>query len=1181
MYSKLATHACSRRDGLMCHSLLVLGAVFLLLLATGNWAAAQSFFGGVAGTVMDSSGAVVPGATIEIVNLATNEHHKTESGATGEYRFVNLLPANYKVIIEAANFKSFAMQPVVVQVNLSVTVDAHLEPGAASETVQVTTDVPLLQTESGTVGAAVEGQVVQNMPLNGRNPMNLIALTPGVVAGSNTSGASSFNAVNRTSIGSWNSYQIAGGFNNENAEYIDGSPVNVLGGNVLSLVPVQDAIQEFRVDASAASAEFGRYGGGVISMTTKSGANAFHGSAYEYVRNTILNANYFFSNAAGLPKAPFHQNQFGGLLSGPVIKDKAFFFGHVEKFKLRAATPTSTNVPGDGNNGTVNNRGGVFTKAIADPVYTASGGTKGCNIAYDDQAGTYTIPENCFDATSKVMLGYFPATNQDPASHNGYNYSAQPVVGDDTLQATGRIDATLSEKQRVFGRYTRYGLDDIGADEFGKNAKFATPYAASHNLTHQIVLGDTYTITPTTIFDGRVSYTRQYFTNPTPQLNKVDLSAFGDAYTALSSEVSYKALPNMSLTGSHYIYNLNPISGVEFDHYANYSFNGGVTKLFDRHTVKLGGEAVLREHNGTGYFRTPTGYSLFENGMTAVSGITGSGDEIATFLLGEFTTDVLQTIQPTTTFNFSSALYLTDTWKLSHNLTVNLGLRWELPGGIEEKKDRATVFLPEETDPITGYKGALVLVNSTLYPHRSIEPIQHGLVGPRISFAESLPGDKVIRGGYGLAYLPPDMPPGLMSYTNPLTAGVTTTRNGAVPTVFQSNPFPNGILKPTSRSGFSSFATRQLGQSLTAVVPSSSYPYMQQWNLSIGKQWKGAWSTELSYVGTKGTKLPMNVSMGMNQIPTSAAATLQAYEATQAGCVPPSPCSSQAQAATVAYAKAQGMLPYPQYSNLYNAADNSGGSTYNAMYFVAQKRFAHAGLLNANFTWDKMLTDTDSPYGGNTATGGTEGPQDFRNKKVEKSLAFTEVEKRLVVNYVLNLPIGKGQAWLHEAHGVAGVLVSGWTANGITNIQSGLPIAIAYNGNQLTKNLNAGILRPNYLAGCNKMAGVPSKPFDRWNTKNWFNAACFTYPGDFSWGNESRVDGGIRAPGQVNFDFSLSKTTDLAKGMNLQFRAEAFNLFNHPYFGAPLGTMGGSGYNDIQQQGNGMSPRLLQLRTYP
>jgi hypothetical protein len=1138
---------------------------------------AQSFYGGISGTVMDSSGAVIPGATVTVVNAGTNETHKTESNAIGEFRFVNLVPANYKLIAEAATFKLFEQQPVVVQVNATVQIDVHLEAGAADETVQVTSEAPLLQTESGTVGAAVEGQVVQNMPLNGRNPMNLIGLAPGVVAGQNTSGSSSFNAVNRTSIGSWNSYQIAGGFNNENSEYIDGTPINMLGGNTLSLVPAQDAIQEFRVDASAASPEFGRYGGGVISMTTKSGSNGFHGTVYEYVRNTVLNANYFFSNAAGLPKAPFHQNQYGGALGGPIKKDKFFFFAHFEKFKLRAATPTSTNVPGDGNNGTVNNRGGVFATPIADPVFTASGGTSGCNVQSDSAAGTYTIPTSCFDTTSQVMMGYFPGTNQNPATHNSYNYSAQPVVGDDTLQVNGRLDYTINEKQRVFARFTRYELDDIGADEFGKNATFSTIYAASHNLTHQIVVGDTYSISPVTVLDGRLSYTRQLFTNPTSQLNKVDLSEFGPAYDALASQVSYRALPSMALQGTHNIYNLNPISGVEFDHFDNYSANGSLTRIIGSHTIKAGGEAVLRLHNGTGYFRMPSGYSIFQSAMTAVSGVQGSGDEIASFLLGEFYSDVIQTIQPSTTFNYSYALYALDTWRVNHGLTVNLGIRWELPGGIMEKKDRATVFLPDAMDPITGYKGALVLVKSSLYGSRSVEPIHHNFFGPRVSFAQTLRGDAVLRGGYGLAYLPPDMPPGLMAFTNPLNAGVTTALNGSVPTHFQSDPFSGGIIQPTQRSNFSAFALRQLNQTVTAVVPTSNYPYMQQWNLSLGKQWKGAWSTELSYVGTKGTKLPMNVSMGLNQIATSDAAILQSYEATQAGCVPPAPCSSAAQSATVAYAKTQGMIPYPQYSNLYNAADYSGGSTYSAMYLVLQKRFKQAGLLNANFTWDKMLSDTDSPSGGNTSTGGTEAPQDYYNRKAEKSLAFTEIEKRLVVNYVLHLPVGKGQTFWSGAHGVVGALISGWAANGITVIQSGLPIAIAYNGSPLTKNLNAGILRPNYVKGCGKMAGVPAKPFDRWKSQNWFNAACFAYPGDFSWGDEPRVDPLLRAPGQVNFDFSLSKATAIRDGLELQFRAEAFNLFNHPYFGAPNGTMAGSGYNDIPQQGNPMAPRLLQL----
>ena len=291
---------------------------------------------------------------------------------------------------------------------------------------------------------------------------------------------------------------------------------------------------------------------------------------------------------------------------------------------------------------------------------------------------------------------------------------------------------------------------------------------------------------------------------------------------------------------------------------------------------------------------------------------------------------------------------------------------------------------------------------------------------------------------------------------------------------------------------------------------------------------------------------------------------------------------TQAAAAARVTTYAQGLRPYPQYQNLLNAALYEGGSSYNALYLILEKRFRSSGLINVNYTWAKMLTNTDSAIGGtnggSSAGGGLAEPQDFDNLHAEKSLAAFDIAHRLLVNYVLNLPFGKDQAFAHFG-GVAGTLVSGWSANGITTFQDGLPLYITYVSNNLTTNLGAGQLRPNYVPGCQRKTSGSS--FQKFQTNNWFNAACFTYPGDFSFGNEPRVDPVLRAQGLVDFDFSLGKITTIRDEMNLQFRAEAFNLFNHPYFNVPQTQMGGAHYDaispTISSTSTPVSPRLLQL----
>ena len=1106
---------------------------------------AQSSYGAITGTVTDTSGAVVAGAEVTLVNLGTNEAKTAQSGTSGEYRFVNLVPSNYKVAVEAKSFKRFEVGSVAVQVDNTVRVDAQLQIGATTETVEVTTETPQLQTESGSVSSEVEGEVVQQMPLNGRNAMNLVALVPGVVPGNYTAGSASFNTGNRTQNTSWDNYQIGGGFPNQNGDFIDGASVNVLG-NTIALIPTQDATQEFRVQTNAPSAEFGRFGGGAIEMATKSGSNSFHGTVYEYVRNTILNSNYFFSNNSGLPKAPFHQNQYGVAVGGPVKKDKIFFFFSWENFALRTATPLPTNVPTPAQlAGTFSDKDPVSGKArvIQDPSGRCSG------ITHNVAAGTYSIPTSCFDPTSLVMAKYFASPNL--LGNASYNFTAAPVVGDNTTQYNARIDFNLSEKQRIFGRYSYWPVNDTGVNEFNHVNGFPTTYAATHNLTHSVVLGDTYTFSPNTIGDLRVAYTRELFTNPALSLNNVNMSQFGPAYAQLASQVSYQALPNLTFQGSDSIFNLIPISVVQFDHYDNYGLYGSLTKIIGNHSLKFGGEGVLRLHNGTGNFNDPAGLSTFSNATT--------GDEVASFLLGEFTTDAIQTILPTTTFNYSYAFYGTDTWKVNRSLTVNMGLRYELPGGLEEKKDRMTVLLPNTVDPATGLKGAVALVNSNLYPSRSVEPYHYMLFSPRFSFAQSLHNNSVVRGGYALLYLPPDLPGGLQATTSPINAAVTTSINGGVPTLFQQNPFPNGILKPVGRSN-PNFSQKLLGQPVTGVVPENTYPYLQQWNLSMGHQWPSQFSTEIVYAGAKGTHLPMSSNVGLDQVPDSLI-TSGALQTMENNLLPPIGTLTTAQAQSQVSTYAQAFRPYPQFQNYSNTVDYSGGSNYNAMYVILQKRFRSGSLINFNYTWAKMIDNVGTI-------------QDFYNKSGNRALDTNDVAHRVVINYVVNLPFGKGEPFAHF-DGIGGVLVSGWTANGIATIQDGLPLAMTYNGNILTRNLGAGTLRPNYIPGCQRRTSGSS--FQKFKAKNWFNAACFTYPGDFSFGNEARVDPVLRSQGLTDFDFSLAKTTPIRESVNLQFRAEAFNLFNHPYFYTPGTQMAGNNYDDINTQNNPPVPRLIQL----
>ena len=301
---------------------------------------AQTSFGSILGMVTDPSGGIIAGATVTLTNIGTSERRTAATDATGGYRFVSLIPGQYRVEIEMSGFKRLTREPIAVEVQSAVRVDAVMQIGSINEVVEVTAQTPLLQTENTSLSQIIEGRTIQEMPLNGRNVLNLVALVPGVVP----QGQSMGNPTG-LNIFAWGNYQIGGGMANQGASYLDGGPLNVNYANLTALVPTQDAISEFRVQTNNLSAEFGRFSGGVINLSTKSGSNAFHGSVYEYLRNKSLNANNFFNNRAGIPRPAFTQNQYGANLGGPIIKDKSFFFFGWEGFGLRQGLPYTWTVP--------------------------------------------------------------------------------------------------------------------------------------------------------------------------------------------------------------------------------------------------------------------------------------------------------------------------------------------------------------------------------------------------------------------------------------------------------------------------------------------------------------------------------------------------------------------------------------------------------------------------------------------------------------------------------------------------------------------------------------------------------------------------------------------------------------------------------------------------------------------
>jgi hypothetical protein len=1117
----------SRKLKLFATGLLVM--VYLAAMSVPSWG--QSFYGSVIGTVTDATGGIIPGASVTLINLGTNGKHSAQTDTAGSYRFVNLVPANYRLEVEASGFKRMTREPITVQVEAAVRVDARLEVGAINETVEVSSQSPLLQTETSSLSQVVEGQQVQEMPLNGRNPLNLIALTPGVVPQGGSSGAAQMNGGTNTAVTGWGNIQIGGGIANQSAFYIDGAPSNTYQ-NFVGLIPTQDAIQEFRVASNNVSAEFGRFGGGVVSMTTKSGTNGFHGSIYEYLRNNKFNANNFFSNLNGQPRPQWNQNQYGATVSGPIVRDKAFFFFSWEGFKARLGSPTSTNVP------TAAMRAGTFSKKLTFPSAINSS----C-YSYPSSGGTQINP-SCFDATAKYMMGYYyPLPN---ASSSTANYFGTPSSGNDANQYNARVDYNISDRQRLFGRYTYWGTTDLSVNLF--NNSTANPYA--NNRAQNYVVGDTYTFSPTTVLDVRVSDLRLYVDN-NPVSMGTDLSQFGAAYGALAPKLTYVHNPGLTFSGSNGLRSISTTANFAWRNV--YDLAANVTKITGRHTLKFGGNFRLQDNNVSPGLSNGSGAFTFNTAL--------SGDEFASFLLGIPTSGTIGTASPVGVYEYYQGYYVTDAWQVGKKLTLNLGLRWELPGALAERHDRATVLLPATVDPVTGAKGTLGLVNSDLYADRTTQQVKTRLFAPRVGFAYRLSEQMVLRGGYGISYIPNDLMQGMSPHTSSIISATYTWNNSSNSiTHYLNNPFPEGIRYPVGRTD-PNFMKSLLGQQIVSPIPDQPYPYAQQWNLSMGYQFAANWMVDVGYAGAKGTQLPTNGMSGnagrynVNQLSS------QYY-------------SMGADLMTLVNSQRKGQLlrPLPSYLNVYNGGYFGAYSSYHSMQAKLEKRFKSAGVFMANYTWSKFLSNTDMlssqfEAGGSASSGYV---QDFNNMRGEYALSSNDVPHRFVASYVLGLPFGQGKKFANWT-GVAGALVSGWAVNGFTTFQSGYPLAFKANDNNLTTYFGVGTIRPNLAYNCD--AAISGSAQSRMN--KWFNTACFTAAGTYALGNASRTDPKLRAQGANNWDLALAKSNKITEQVNLQFRAEFFNLFNRVRFNPPATIVDGANFGKVTAQQN--QPRLIQF----
>ncbi len=1177
--------------------------------------AAQTTYGSITGTVTDASGAAMAGAQVTLTNVGTSERRTQSTGNDGLYLFPNLLPGSYSVDIEKPGFKKYSRPDVVVQVNQTAHIDAVMQIGEVSQTVEVTAETPLLQPETSSLGTVVETREANELPLNGRNIFNLTTITPSVVPQGSTQGT----VVGKNPFDFAN-YQIGGSFANEGAIYLDGEPLNTGYINLPLIVPTQDAVSEFKVQYNNLGPEWGKFAGGVINISTKSGTNELHGSLYEYLRNRVLNANEFFNKTSeienGRPnkQPPFTQNQFGGTIGGAAIKNKTFYFGSYEGFRLRMGTVYTTTVP------TAAERTGDFSglPTIYDPLSVNPLCATGTPCARTQFPGNI-IPPNRINPTSTYLLNLFPLPTNPNALTN--NFTTAASGGGNTDEYVARVDQNITEKQQFYGRYADWKLLSLAQDPFGTG--LCKDRCEEDTHSRSLALGYTYAINPTTTFSLNASLGRFIYLR-TPKNESFDFTKEGwpATYNGLVPSLEANPLtPCLAISDPTVSCSQGQSAIADYDTTINLSPQA--TMVRGRHTFVFGGQLeytydnYLQTNNGGGIisFNGSWTQSLARNATGATGGI-----DVADFLLGyglgagaafgNQTTGNLVISQPVAGKETYRALYFADNWHVSNKLTLNLGLRYELQGPWSERFDRLTYFDPSVANSsVTGCSGVagspcpgdLFLVKTGPNKSRNSLPLPKLNFAPRVGFAYSLDSKTVIRGGYGIFFIPNFVSFGVNPYIDPVASATSpffaSNNQGLFPasTLNASNctltapgaanftcatpgPFGSTLVTPPGRNpqpNVSVYGLQQVTLNANGYTVQQS-GYVNQWNLDLQRQLPGGFFADVAYAGSHGVHLPQFQS-NINQIPDSFIA--QAEQQFTAG----QPVTIAQPVATYPFSSPlpgnlgpghliQGQLdrPYPEWSGLQLNGWGCCTSFYNALQATATKRFAGGGTLLVAYTWSKLLSNTDtltSWLEGGT-TGGVGSIQDWNNLHNEYSLSSQNVAQRLVISYVLDLPFGRGKKFLGGVTGFADKIISGWGIDGVTTFQTGFPVKISSaNGTPLSAlGLGIGTLRPNVIAGCDN----PTSGSDGQRLSEWFNTACFTPPPAYGFGTEPRVDPKLRMDGPANFDFAAFKkvTFGPSERMGVEFRTEFFDLFNHPQFGPPNGSYGSNTFGVVNSTVN-------------